>query len=369
MLIKYEYEVLSYIALKGISKRNGDLIISRKRIEEEPLEDIDYNLQLLESKGLIQLEEDKIIINSDEWVEFFLNRLTSNFVSNNMNVACEKVSEEKDNHKYFEMKFTINGSEKAFKLVIDKNAVNCEKNEDLIFMCSPNSYEDRIYWIELLNNVNLLNIFYSYLASEINCINKEKYRNMDMFSGLDDKYVNLIFESSIKNYFKRNKKEIVNFNPEESKVIEKFINSDDLCYYGVKFEDMTLWVIRNKKKIGFLTIKDKELVYSKDVENELNFLQEKISKKVSEFYKLSMFKEYNVLDNSLKIIGQVSTLFVPTTIIINILGFLNINISTFQGYKYALYVTVVILAIVQILIGYFVYIPSIKISKFNWSIK
>ncbi|WP_394896190.1 hypothetical protein, partial [Clostridium baratii] len=89
MLIRYEYELLSYIATKGIKKINGDLIVSFKRIEEELKEDnIDNYLQVLESKGIIELDKEKIKINTDKWIDIFIFNLNKNFTINKMNVFC-----------------------------------------------------------------------------------------------------------------------------------------------------------------------------------------------------------------------------------------------------------------------------------------
>lgn len=368
MLVRYEYEVLSFIALNGISKINGDIIISLKRINDELGKDIDSYLRILDYKNLINLTEDKIIINAESWVNFFIDELERTFSYNGINVVCEKKVIDTDNFKQFHVEFKLNGSSKLFRLILNKNGINKQDKEELIFMCTTNAYEDRIYWLELLNDVNLLNMFHSYLINEINYINKFIYRSIDIFDGIDEKHISEIFNVSIKNYFTKKGKEIVDFNKKQAEFIYELVCSENICYYGVNFNCGVLWVIKNKNKIIFLCIKDRELVYSDIIDGEILLLHKKVVAKVSEYKELIMFKENNTLDNLIKIISKVSVFFVPTSLIISILGILNLNVINFKNYKLVLIAMIIILILIQILIISFIYVPTIKMSKFKWKI-
>ncbi|GAA0179456.1 hypothetical protein SH2C18_23210 [Clostridium sediminicola] len=368
MLIKYEYELLSFIASKGINKLNGDIVINLSRINDDIDEDMDSYFQILDYKTLITLTANKIIINAESWIDFFINNLKKIFTYNNLDVQCEKEIKYKGHNKQFYVELKLNGSSKLFRLVLDKNEIDNKYQEDLIFMCTPNAYEDRLYWLELLNNINLLKMFYSYLKKEITSVNKLIYRNIDIFEGIDEKHVSEIFNVSIKNYFINKSKEIIDFNKKQAEIIYKLICSDNLCYYGIKFNCGDLWIIKNKNKILFLCINDNELVYSDIIDKEINTLHKRVLDKVSEYKELTMFKENNTLDNLMKIISKVTVFFVPTALVVNILSILKLNVMNLKNYKPILIIIIVILTFIQGIIIKLVYIPTIKMSNFKWDI-
>lgn len=366
MLIKYEYELLSNIVLNGISKANGDIIVPFKRIEDELLEDnIDKYLNLLELRGIIELYEDKLVISINEWIDFFIEQLSNMFDNNNMSVICKKKIEKNE----FYIEFLVNGSVKEFMLMFN-NIDNFKGKKDLIFMCRPRLYEDNIYWFELINNINLTYQFYSYLINEINNINKLIYREINLFEGIDEKHIVEIFDVAIKNYFKRKEYNIISFDKESSKFINTvFYNSDILCF-GVKIDDETLWVIKKQKKIGFISLKDEQLTYSEKIDEVINQLEEKISNKVSEFKKLTFFKENNIVDTNLKIVEKATTFFVPTSTIISILALMGVNtkLKVFTESRPILIIIIIFLLVIQFYLVKVIYLPTFKLSKFNWNI-
>ena len=367
MLIKYEYELLSSIIENGITKVDGNIVVTTKRIDKE-LKDDKFNeyLQVLQFNGIIDYNSDKIYIIVENWIDFFIRKLSESFITNNMNVVCDKYTKRGEISKEFYINFVVNGADRSFKLVFN----NLEKEEEnIIFMCIPNIYKQGIYWIELINNINLLNQFYLYLVNESNNINKSAYRQINIFDGIDEKYVSEIFNISIKEYFDNKGYKIEYFIKDECDIIKNLIQEDDVNYFAVRFNEANIWLIKKNKKIMFIAIKDKELIYNKEIEREIDDLQIKLNRKISEFKSLILFKENNTLDSMLKTIGKISTFCIPISIIISLMAFLNINIVQLMQYKVVLIILIVILAIFQCYIFKVIFLPILKLSKFTWKIK
>ncbi|ALS17347.1 hypothetical protein [Clostridium butyricum] len=367
MLIRYEYELLSSILENGITKIDGNIVVTTKRIEEELIDDkFNEYLQVLQFNGIVDYNNDRICILVENWIDFFLIKLSEVFRANNMNVVCNKLIIPGEISKEFYVDFILNGANKSFKLIFN----NLDKQEgNIIFMCIPDIYNCGIYWIELINNINLLNQFYLYLKSESNNINKNAYRQINIFDGIDDKYISEIFNVSIKEYFSDRGYKIKYFIKDECDIIKNIIQEDDITYFAVEFNEVNIWLIKNNKKIIFISIKNKELIYDKQIESKIDDLQIKLTKKISEFKSLILFKENNILDSILKTIGKVNTFFIPISMIISLLAFLNINIVQLIQYKVILIIIIVILAILQYYIIKVVLLPIFKLSKFTWKIK
>lgn len=373
MLIRYEYELLSYIASKGIKKTNGDIVVSLKRIEDEIVNDnLNSYLSFLDILGIIDLDEDKVIIKTEEWIKLFLDNLSKRFAEIKKCIICNKREIINSGVKSYYVEFIINGSQKVFELEFSNLHDIDVKEENKIFMCISNIYDNNIYWLDLINNVNLLNMFYSYLINEINNINKEVYMELDVFQGLEEKYISEIFNVEIKRYFKGKKYKIKNFDRDENKVIESFVCKEDICYYGVEFgQNEILWVINDENKIIFISTKDGELTYSQNIESEISILCEKILKKISEFKSLIFVKENNILDNTLKVVGQTSIILMPASLIISIIALLGINIKLFntEYFSYILWGIIIILSVIQIYLIKIIYLPTFKLNKFSWKIE
>lgn len=242
MLVKYEYELLSYIATKGTNKVNFDLAVSIKRINLELDEDIHIYLENLKLKGLITIEENTITIKSEKWVKYFVEKLNEEFKKNKLEIICDFKQEK------FAIEFSANGSIKNFNLILNENNISPNKyEEDSIFMCMPNYYEDRIFWLDLLNDVNTLLLFSSYISNEISNINKERYRKIVEFDGINDAYVSEIFSSSIKEYFEKISKNIIEFPQEYNDIVRKILKSENHSYYGVEFDNEILLILKKNR--------------------------------------------------------------------------------------------------------------------------
>lgn len=362
MLIQYEYEVLSFAALISTSKVDGNLSFLLSKLNDELGEDTDIYIKKLEINGFIDKKQKRITIITDNWMNFFVRLLQDEFDKNNINVRCQldKVSKIID--------FKINGSNKKFNLIFNEDYKINNIRKDCIYMCKIHEYGDDIYWLDLLNDTNLLNLFYNYLINEVSNINKTIYKKIDNLEGLTSSHVSEIFNNSIKKYFLGKKYMIIELEESEIKYIKKLIIEDNISFYAMKKNKIVICIIKNKDIITFLELKDSKVYFSEVVNREINELKEKLDKKVSQYRTLVMYKENNVLDTTIKLTTQLITYTAPTTLIISILGLLNINISKLIQYKWILIIAIIVLAIIQVGIFIFIYVPGYKINRFKWDI-
>ena len=200
MLVKYEYELLSYIVSKGIKKVNGDIVVPLKRIEDEILEDDMIYIKSLQQNDIIDLYKDKLVVYIEKWSQFFVDNLIEVFRINNIKISCKIKKSIINKDTIICIEFNNNKAIKEFLLKFNDDINNYNKT-NVIFMCNPNIYSKDLFWIELINNVNVVRQFHQYLINESNSINRTAYREFNFFDGLDDKYVSEIYNSSIKKYF------------------------------------------------------------------------------------------------------------------------------------------------------------------------
>ncbi|GAA0725249.1 hypothetical protein GCM10008905_20270 [Clostridium malenominatum] len=362
MLIQYEYEVLSFAALISTSKVDGNLSFLLSKLNDELEEDAELYIKKLKINGFIDDKPERITIITNNWIEFFVNLLQNEFDKNNMNVRCklDKVSKAID--------FNINGSNKKFDLILNEKYKVNNINKDCIYMCKVYEYSDEIYWLDLLNDINLLSLFYNYLINEVSHINKSIYMKIDNLEGLATSHVSEIFNNSIKKYFFGKEYTIVELEDSEIKYIKKLMADDNISFYAVKKNKIVIYIIKKKDAITFLELKDSEVYFSNFVNREISELKEKLDKKISQYRNLVMYKENNVLDTNIKLTTQLATYTAPITMIISILGLLNINISKLIQYKWILITAIIVLAMIQAGIFIFIYVPGYKINRFKWDI-
>lgn len=362
MLIQYEYEVLSFAALISTIKVDGNLSFLLSKLNDELGEDTERYIKKLQIGGFIDNKQERITIFTNIWTETFVVNLQNEFDKNNMKVICkwDKILKT--------INFNINGSSKKFKLIFNEEHKDNNLIKDCIYMCKISEYGDSIYWLDLLNDVNLLSLLYSYLTNESSNINKTIYKKIDNLEGLTSSHVSEIFNNSIKKYFLEKQYNIVELEDDEIKHIKMLMLDDNISFYAVKKNKNIICILKKKDIITFLELKDSKICFSEAASREIGELKDKLDKKVSEYRNLVMYKENNVLDTTIKLTTQLITYTAPSAMIISILGLLNINISELIQYKFLLIIAIIILAIVQIGIFIFIYVPGYKINRFKWDI-
>ena len=365
MLVDYEYELLSYIVNKSISKSDDIIFVSFSNIRE-----IDPNIQLylekLKDSEIVEINVNGIDIYVNKWIDFFSTLLNNEFIKYNMQIEC-----------YYDTKchclmFNINESIKKFNIVIKKESRVYK--DDTIFMCKFNLSIGDIFWMDLLNDSNKLQMFYLYLLNEINRINMGIYKDINIFEGIEDTHLSEIFNVSIKEYFKQKGKIIDEVSHEVKLIVRDIIKKDEINCYSVNLGETTLIIIKDTRIIKFVTIKNDIIVYSKEVDDEILDIKEKLIEKVSEYRKLNMFRDNNIIENSNKLSEGSMKFFLPFMIAINILvnmgGLTNfVSMYLIKGVKIFSYILVLILLYIQFKIVSLIYVPAYRLSKFKWDIK
>lgn len=358
MLIQYDYEIISYIANYSTIMVNKNLKVSLNKLKDELGNDVNKYLKRLEENMIVTYSNNSMIINIDVWIKLFVNEINAIFTRNDMNVQCIY------NKKDFKIEFTVNGARKEFGIITSRS--NNETNINNIYMCTPNMYYNNIYWLDLINDINSLYLFYEYLKNEADYINKNVFKKIDNLAGLSDSIVSEIFNTSIKRYFENKGKIISDLNNEQSIFLYKLFYNKAISFYGVELDNKLLCVVKNENNILFLELKQKSLYFSEAVKKETMELSNRLDKKISEYRQLVMVKENNIIDNTIKATTKVTTLFSPITVIVSLLGFLNINIKQITEYKCIVILLIIVLLIIQVIMIKIVYVPIYKISKFKW---
>ncbi len=360
MLVNYEYEILSYIISKSTKKSDKVLFVSFNQIKDVDT-DINGYLKLLEDNGILSFNNNNIDIFIDKWINLFIELLNKEFNKFKMNVKC---SYSKD---ISNLKFDINGSFKKVDIIFVKDRDLYEN--DSIFMCPIGLNIDDIYWMDLINDSNKLQMFYLYLLNEINRINTYSYREINIFEGIEETHISEIFNVSIKKYFKNKKKEINEIDDEIRLITKMALRKNEINCYSVKFEDVDLVLIKEEKNIKFITIKNGMIVYCSNVDSIIIDIKEKLSKKVSEYRSLIMFRDNKIIENSIKLTDGAIKLFFPLSIVFSILSLTSlVSVEFIKKYKYIAYALVFILLLIQGCIIKLLYMPAYKISKFKWDI-
>lgn len=173
----------------------------------------------------------------------------------------------------------------------------------------------------------------------------------------------------MKNYFKQGKKTIDNVPIEIKQLLTKYVRKDEYDSYIVNIEGENLIILKNERKIEFFSFVKEELKYSKVITDEIENLETKLLSKISEYRKLSLFNKNQVVENATKLINLISIIVSPVSIVLCALTVLGIRIvNDIKNNIYAVITSGIILLIVAVFIFWLIYIPAIKLSKFNWNI-
>ena len=360
MLVEYEYELLSYFAGKSTIKSDNIVFVSFNIINA--LDDnINKYLERLKEYDVVKINKNGVDIYIDKWVEVFLNFINKKFLINNIDIVAKYINEKNI------INFIVDDTEVNFNIVIKKE--NKCYSEDCIFMSSLNLSLGDLHWIDLLNDNNKLQMFYMYLKKEVSRLNINKYKEINIFEGIAETHISEIFNVSLKKYFENIKKNEIPVDLETKLLIKNIVKKDNFNYYGIDFGEFMLVVIKDNCLIKFISIKDEEVIFSKEIDKTIKEIQNKLVNKVSEFRKLHMYKENKIIENSSKLTDSAIKLFLPLITAINILGLSKfITVESISRYRYIPYIIAGILVGLQIFIIILVYAPAYKLARFKWDI-
>lgn len=360
MLVEYEYELLSYMASKSISKSDNVIFVPFNYIND--LDDnINVYIEKLKGNGIAEINKNGIDICINRWIEVFLNLVNQKFLKNNINIIANYIDEKKL------MIFNVDDTEVKFNIVIKKESK--VYSGDCIFMSLLNLSLGDLYWMDLLNDNNKLQMFYMYLKKEVSRLNIDKYKELNIFEGIQEAHISEIFNVTLRKYFEDRERYIIPIDLETKLLIKDIIKKDELNYYGIDFDEFMLVVAKDNRIIKFISIKDEQIIFSKEIDQTIEDIQCKLIKRVSEFRKLHMFKDNKIIENSSKLTDAAIKLFLPIITAINLLGLSQfITVESISKYRYLTYIISGVLVVLQIYIIILVYIPIYKLAKFKWDI-
>lgn len=366
MLLGSEYELLSYISSVYNRHRDGYLRFSEEDFRGRfPDKESQVYLRRLESKELVVFRDGFILVDSIKWSEFFSCKLNESLNNIDESLFC-KFNKELDIIEIFQ------DENMKISLTLRYNENEHDKVKDVVSMHFLTDSDNDLFWLDLLNDTNLINMLYSYIIKEISSLNYKHRLMFSFFEGLEEEYISEIFNKSIKDYFIQGGGKTESLSSETIQILRKYMRKDNPNAYQICLRGINLIISKNERSIEFYVLNGDKLVYPIEISREIDKLQEKLLNKVSEYRKLTLFVKNKVVENSTKLITLVSVILSPLSVVLCILTTLGVKFLSGLGNNvYNVYIvggSGILLVILYILIFKLIYIPAIRLSKFSWQI-
>lgn len=361
MLVQYKYELISFIANEATVLSNNNLRCSLSSLKNLLGAEITISLKELEQEGLVLISGNSLEINTVNWVNFFIDQINKLLDINKLSISGEFDS------KNLIINFNINNVKKGFKVILNEELSN-EFNEKIYFY-KPIDLNNGVYWLDLLNDINTLYLFYEYLENCADSLNKKIFNKFKNLNGLSDEIISEIFNISIKRYFESLDFEMCELNKEQQSLIYKLFENKDIDIKAIEIGSSVLCIINFEKNFEFIELKGVHLTNSENVKNIILEFKECLNKKISDYRKISLSKDNKILDNNIKIGTKTLAIFSPISTMLGLVSFFNTEFTRSSFYRFLLIIAIIILAVLQ---GYIIKIviePLIKLNKFNWDLE
>lgn len=363
MLLGSEYELLSHVSSIYKRHKDGYLRFSEEDFKRHfPEKESQVYLRKLGNKELITFKDGFIFVDTIKWAEFFSIKLCNCLREIDKSISCEF------NRELDTIDITKDKSAKV-TLTVKYNEEEVDKEKDVISMFFSSAPDDELFWLDLLNDSNLINLLYSYINREVSSLNYKHRLVFSFFEGIEEEYISEIFNRSIKKYFIQGNGLPSNLSIETMEILGKYMCKEHLNAYQVRIKDVDLIIVKNERNIEFYVFDEDKLEYPNEIILEINKLQKRLQDKISDYRKLTLFIRNKVVENSTKLITLIAVIFSPLSMILcalTILGFKFIN--DVQNNIYVVGVAGIVLLGLYFGIFKFIYWPAIKLSKFSWEI-
>lgn len=226
--------------------------------------------------------------------------------------------------------------------------------------------ENYVFWLDLLNDKDLIRMFCAYINNEINRLNNDKRKTFAFFDGLKDEYISHIYHISIKEYFTDGKFEAHDASEISRAKVKKLLRKNDFEAYEININNKNVIIVKNERKLEFFCFCNDLFEYDEQVITEINALHDKLLKIVSKYRSLMLFNEIKVIENIQKGLGLISLFLGPIMIVIN--GLIALGFTQIEELAKSLSALVflgVVLLIANIYIFVSVCIPVFKIGHFD----
>ncbi|MDA1935455.1 hypothetical protein COM77_23300 [Bacillus cereus] len=358
MLLGRKYEILSQIP-DFFTVHNNNEIIFKKDLLDEHFEVTDIPTFLsLQNDGIISEKNDYIYIDLVKWIDLFIHELQKTIDSLGFSFICKFDSSNHNPKLIFHAKDT----DSPIKEFSCKFAQDEDDSQNVIYLCYPSSFDFSLFWLDLVNDINLARMFCQYLNGEFEYLRYDKRIKLDFTDILDSKDI-FQLNRSIKEYFIEREFKITTASEELHQKSKNFICKDGFEIYEVNIDNTQIAVIKVDKQIIFLAFFNNTLYYPPSIIQKLNNLREIIEKKVNQYSQILLFNKIKLIDSNNKISRIIFQIITYFGIIINVLlAFYNLD------YWWLKIPSATIAFIALIALVFWIILPAFKINKFNWKL-
>lgn len=368
MLLAYEYEVLSSIAANYTKHSDGTFRFSLDDYLEKFPEDQDLiYIRKLEEQGFAQISPISIKVDANRWAEFFAEEINDVFSVFNCNYSCEYngiSSELVINNKIDEEKI-------VFKVSFDEDSFEQDHNQQCIYFCRVGTFKLYLFWLDLLNDTNLQELFLAYIDGRVKHLQTEKTVTLRFFEGLGDDDISEIFHVSMKEYFEEEGYSISNVSDGLRQEIKIILRDDDYDAYKVQMKVGHLLVLKQRRLIKMLPYNEEgKLDFSQPIMDEVWLLSERIQKKISLYRKLSMFNKNKVINNTRLILQVLTLVLTPINLLLIFAEYFGLQkLQDIKQNFYLLGIIGIVLLVSLMYTIFWVVVPAIRLSRFSWELK
>jgi hypothetical protein len=359
MLLGYEFQLLSMIAQEyqvhkdGFYRLNVADVLKRFPGDEK-------NLSKLQFHGLLTKNDDLILIDCSKWIELFIEKLNKSFLLNFPHYSCSYNDKK-------EIVFSRDSKEVKFKIKLNDDKKYDDNNS--IYLCYCKTFDTYLFWLDLLNDINLLTMFISYIENELLHLKFLDIYKFDFFQDIQKGLQRQVFESII-NYFKNKGYRENKKNKEALYIVHKLISSDEMVFFQFNFAELDLIIVEDKNSIKFFPFINGNLEYTENLIKELKTLEKILKWKVDLYWNLFMLNQNKVTSN-LKNILSISTIFVTgiNSLILYAISKQWTSVIGLTSSSYLIISAMILQLLVLIGTFWWIALPSIRISIFGWKIR
>jgi len=367
MLLGSEYEIMTKIAMNYTwHSTTGTFQFSENDYKLKFPEDHNlFYLQKLIIKGYAKYgKSNQIIVDSVLWINEFISLLQKEIIFKgydyNLTYNLKEniiVIKLKDKEMY---KFHVN-----FKSELS----NYDNIISFVYIPTLESY---IFWIDILNDPIMLDMFLAFLDKQLKSFNFKIKLSFSFFDNLDRSFISEIFNESIQNYFQDGGFTKNRLTDEQLQWIVKYYLKEDIEAYNFKKDNIDIIICKLEERIDFLSFNELGAIYyTSSVYEEFEKLEKKLKMKVSSFRHVNMHVNNKSADAGRKITQtMVIILTAINALIMYGVSYLKIIWIEEIFHSVIFYVSVVLL-LIFLVIGYIIWliIPNIRLFRFNWKLK
>ena len=362
MILGHKYELLASLLSYYSVQEDGYIKFSLNDLKKQfDTKDVQYILQL-QNESIVSIKNQLVEVNTNEWIELFVSCLNKELSNSGVKIQCKSNTSKK------QLDFYESGKSDESDDAIKSFVINFDpmfgdtKVTDVIHFCNYLSFDFAIYWLDLLNDINLFDMFCAYLNNQFEKLNFYKRPIITLHEDMSAGEKRQLFEISVKGYFKKNFNVKDNIDIEYSNIIRKFIAEDNFSSFEVEIRSHTLIVVRTKDGIEFFSFEKGKLFFTEEIESILDDLKKKVDKKLKQLDQISFLTKHNFFRDIQGLYRLLSTLGIISTPFSAILLFFKI------GNIYINIVATILVILTYIPIINMIILPQFKIVRFQWDL-